>query len=144
MHSPFKPFGISAGKSAGPQLDLFRDARPPDYVLGPREVHPYCGDVSWTATWKGEYAGGINPCLEDPTKFEAFADLGYLLFGHGAGSTHKHYLGEFNTLEDAAAAHEKRTREVRADPTLIWSIHESKENIRKAKAKGWWPKKATA
>jgi hypothetical protein len=137
----YHPFGIAA-KSGGPeQLDLF--APVPDYVLGPKQVHPYSGDIRWVATWKGDYAGDINPPYENPDKFEASADLGYRLYGHGAGSSHWNYLGEFDTLAAAAAALEKRVREVRADPLLIWSTLQTKENIAKAKANGWWRKKAS-
>ncbi len=131
----YRPFGRAAYDQPA-QLDLF--APVPDYVLGPKQVHPFSGDVRWVATWKGEYAGDINPCLLEPDKFEASADLGYKLFGHGAGSSHWNYLGEFDTLEAAAAALEKRVREVRADDSLIWSTLQTKENIKKAKVKGWW------
>lgn len=134
----YAPFGRNANRSAGPQLDLFIDTLPPDYALGPKQVHEFSGSVRWAATWKGEHAGSIFPCPEDVTKFEAYANLGFCLYSHVAGSTHSEWLGEFDTLEAAAAALEKRTREVRADPTLIWTLEKSRENIRRAKAKGWW------
>lgn len=133
----YRSFGIAAKQQLDAQLDLF--APVPDYVLGPKVVHDFSGDVSWTATWKGEYAGGINPSVEFPGKFQAWADLGWALYRNGA-SSHFNCLGEFDTLEEAAAAHERRAREVRADNTLIWTLQRTKENIRKSKARGWWNK----
>lgn len=122
----------------GDQLDLF--AIPSDWVCE-EERNELAGLTSAAAYLAGRYAGHLF--LDDKTgKWRGWVSLGWIIYSMTADSNHNRYVGEFATFAEAEHALERVAREARSDPKLIWDNGLSKENIRKAKANGWWRHKA--
>ena len=122
----------------GDQLDLF--AAKPDWSC-PREFHEFTERWSASARLDGRYAGYLS--LDDKTgKWRGWVSLGWIIYSMTGNSTYDRYLGEFETFGEAEQALERAAREARNDPTLIWDNNFSPEDIRKAKANGWWRKKS--
>lgn len=128
------------GTAMPAQLDLF--AVPADWAFAV-EHHDFSGTTTGTGRLNGRYAGSAH--LDAATGlWSVWVSLGWVWSSMTACSSHQRFLGEFETVEAAESALETSARAARKDPTLIWSNTLTKEDIRKAKANGWWKKERVA